>query len=133
MWYWDSRSRTNQRNEKTACGEKGNVVLSDTRAVRRTGGNEKRKGNSASLFGLRRRCEYFYYIKKDIATMKSTLQNLSEQETKYAAELMDVWFAVCEKKERSAGDRVKATYGEKYDPMMHDGKGDVANLLREEA
>ena len=36
--------------------------------------------------------------------------------------------------ERSAVDRVKAAYGEKYDPiMMHDSKRDVANLLHEDA
>lgn len=39
---------------------------------------------------------------------------------------------------RSAGictvDRVKAAYGEKYDPMMmHDSKREVANLLHEDA
>lgn len=37
------------------------------------------------------------------------------------------------KKERSAIDKVKAAYGEKYDPMMmHDSKRDVADLLHEE-
>lgn len=51
-----------------------------------------------------------------------------------AAELMDARLAVREEKERSAVDRVKAAYGEKYDPMMmHDSKRDVANLLHEEA
>lgn len=36
-------------------------------------------------------------------------------------------------RERSAADRIKAAYGEKYDPvMMHDSKRDVANLLNEE-
>ena len=48
--------------------------------------------------------------------------------------LMDARLAVREEKERSAADRVKAAYGEKYDPMlMHDSKRDVANLLHEEA
>lgn len=50
------------------------------------------------------------------------------------AELMDARFAVREEKERSAVDRVKAAYGEKYDPiMMHDSRRNVANLLHEEA
>ena len=95
-------------------------------------------------------------VKKEIATMEGVLQKLSEQETKYsaeldealkqyaelkeqaadmdAAELMDARLAVREEKERSVVDRVKSAYGEKYDPMMmHDSKRDVANLLHEEA
>ena len=95
-------------------------------------------------------------VKKEIATLEGALQKLSEQETKYSAELedalkqyaelkeqaagmdavelMDARLAVREEKERSAVDRVKAAYGEKYDPMMmHDSKRDVANLLHEEA
>lgn len=48
--------------------------------------------------------------------------------------LMDARLAVREEKERSAVDRVKAAYGEKYDPMlMHDSKRDAANLLHEES
>ena len=48
--------------------------------------------------------------------------------------LMDARLAVREEKERSAIDKVKAAYGEKYDPMMmHDSKRDVANLLHEES
>ena len=51
-----------------------------------------------------------------------------------AAELMDARLAVREEKERSAIDKVRVAYGEKYDPMMmHDSKRDVANLLHEEA
>ena len=51
-----------------------------------------------------------------------------------AAELLDARLAMREEKERSAVDRVKAAYGEKYDPMMmHDSRRDVANLLHEEA
>ena len=51
-----------------------------------------------------------------------------------AAELMDARLAVREEKERSAIDKAKAAYGEKYDPMMmYDSKRDVANLLHEEA
>lgn len=50
------------------------------------------------------------------------------------AELMDAQHAVRDEKERSAVDRVKSAYGEKYDPMMmRDSKRDVANLLHEEA
>lgn len=94
--------------------------------------------------------------KKEIATLEGALQKISEQEVKYsaelnealkqyaelkeqaggmdAAELMDARLAVREEKERSAVDRVKAAYGEKYDPMlMHDSKRDVANLLHEES
>ena len=95
-------------------------------------------------------------VKKEIATLEGALQKLSEQEEKYsaeldealkqyaelkeqgagmdAAELMDARLAVREENERSAVDRVKAAYGEKYDPMlMHDSKRDVANLLHEES
>ena len=87
--------------------------------------------------------------------MESALQKLSEQEEKYsaeldealkqyaelkeqaagmdAAELMDARLAVREEKEHSAIDKVKAAYGEKYDPMlMHDSRRDVAELLGEE-
>ena len=95
-------------------------------------------------------------VKKEIATLEGALKKLSEQEEKYSAELdealkqyaeqkeqaagmdaadlMDARLAVREEKERSAIDKVKAAYGEKYDPMMmHDSKRDVANLLHEEA
>ena len=95
-------------------------------------------------------------VKKEIATLESALKKLSEQEEKYsaeldealkqyaelkeqaagmdAAELMDTRLAVREEKERSAVDKVKAAYGEKYDLMlMHDSMRDVANLLHEEA
>ena len=94
-------------------------------------------------------------VKKEIAALEGALQKLSEQEVKYSAELdealkqyaelkekatsmdavelMDARLAVREEKERSAVDRAKAAYGEKYDPtMMHDSKRDVANLLHEE-
>ena len=51
-----------------------------------------------------------------------------------AAELMDARLAVRDEKERSAVDRVKSAYGEKYDlMMMYDSKRHVANLLHEEA
>ena len=95
-------------------------------------------------------------VKKEIATLESALQKLSEQEEKYsaeldealkqyaelkeqtagmdAAELMDARLAVREEKEHAAVDKVKAAYGEKYDPtMMHDSRRDVAKLLHEEA
>ena len=95
-------------------------------------------------------------VKKEIATLESALQKLSEQEEKYsaeldealkqyaemkeqaagmdAAELMDARLAVREEKERSAVDNVKSAYGEKYDSMlMYDSKRDVSNLLHEEA
>lgn len=108
---------------------------------------------------LQRLCYHFQVgttIKKEIATLEGALQKLSEQEEKYsaelddalkqyaelkeqaagmdAAELMDARLAVRDEKERSAVDRVKAAYGEKYDPiMMHDSKRDVADLLHEDA
>ena len=95
-------------------------------------------------------------VKKEIATLESALQKLSEQKAKYSAkldqalkqyaelkekaagmdasELMDIQLAVREEKERSTIDKVRVAYGEKYDPMMmHDSKRDVANLLHEEA
>ena len=95
-------------------------------------------------------------VKKEIATLEGALKKLSEQEEKYSAELdealkqyaeqkeqaagmdaadlMDARLVVREEKERSAIYKVKAAYGEKYDPMMmHDSKRDVANLLHEEA
>ena len=94
-------------------------------------------------------------VKKEIAVLENGLKKLAEQEAKYsaelndalkqyaelkeqaagmdAAELMDTRIAVREDKERSAVDRIKAAYGEKYDPMlMYDSKRDVANLLNEE-
>ena len=95
-------------------------------------------------------------VKKEIATLESALQKLSEQEEKYTAELddalkqyadlkkqaagmdavelMDARLAARQEKEHAAVDKVKAAYGEKYDPMlMYDSKRDVANLLHEEA
>ena len=48
--------------------------------------------------------------------------------------LMDARLAVREEKERSAVDRVKAAYGEKYDSlMMFDSKRDVSRHLDEYA
>ena len=51
-----------------------------------------------------------------------------------AVELMDARLNIRPDRERSAADRIKAAYGEKYDPlMMYDSKRDVADLLNEEA
>ena len=95
-------------------------------------------------------------VKKQIATMETALKNLEKQEPKYSAELedalkqyadlkaqaadveavelMDARLYIRPDRERSAADRVKAAYGDKYDPtMMYDSKRDVANLLHEEA
>lgn len=94
-------------------------------------------------------------MQKKVAVMEGTLEKIEVQETKYtteldealkryaelkeqaagldASELMDARLAVREEKERSAMDRVKNAFGEKYDPaIMHDSKRDVANLLYEE-
>ena len=95
-------------------------------------------------------------VKKQIATMETALKNLEKQESKYSAELedalkqyaelkaqaadvdavelMDARLDIRPDRERSAADRVKVAYGDKYDPlMMYDSKRDVANLLMEEA
>lgn len=51
----------------------------------------------------------------------------------YDAELMDTRLAIRGKKERSAIDRIKAAYGEKFDPlMMLDSRLDVSSFLNEE-
>ena len=94
-------------------------------------------------------------VKKEIATLEIALKKLDEQEVKYATELEDAMKQYAElnaqvadmdavelkdarlnirpDRERSAADRIKAAYGEKYDPvMMHDSKRDVANFLNEE-
>ena len=94
-------------------------------------------------------------VKKEIATLDIAFKKLDEQEVKYATELEDAMKQYAElnaqvadmdavelkdarlnirpDRERSAADRIKAAYGEKYDPvMMHDSKRDVANLLNEE-
>lgn len=95
-------------------------------------------------------------VKKEITTLEGALKKLSEQEAKYLAELgealkqyaelkeqvagmddaelMEARLDVREEKERSAVEKVKSAYSEKYDPMlMHDSKRDVSNLLHEEA
>ncbi len=94
-------------------------------------------------------------VKKEIATLESGLKKLEEQETKYSAELdealkqyaelkeqaanvdsvelMDARLDIRKEHERSAIDRVKAAYGEKYDfAMMAGCKQEVASLLHEE-
>ena len=93
-------------------------------------------------------------VKKEIVTLDSSLQKLSEQETKYsaelddalkqyaelqkqatafvAAELMDARLAVRKDREKFAVDRVKAAYGNKYNPqLMIDSNRDIANLTGE--
>ena len=95
-------------------------------------------------------------VKKQIATMETALKNLEEHESKYSAELedalkqyaelkaqaadvdamelMDARLDIRPDRERSAADRIKAAYGDKYDPMiMYDSKQDVFDLLNEEA
>ena len=50
-----------------------------------------------------------------------------------SVELTDARLTARNEQERSAVDRVKATYGEKYDfAMMADSKQDAANLLHKE-
>lgn len=95
-------------------------------------------------------------VKKEITTLEGALKKLSGQEAKYLAELgealkqyaelkeqvagmddaelMEARFDVREERERSAVEKVKSAYSEKYDPMlMHESKRDVSNLLHEEA
>ena len=94
-------------------------------------------------------------FRKDIAIMESGLKRLEAQEQKYAAELDKVLAGYAELKaqavdldpvelhearqaireeiERSAVDRIKSSYGDKYDPvMMLFSKRDAAKLLSEE-
>lgn len=94
-------------------------------------------------------------MQKKVAAMEGTLVKIEVQEARYtaefdetlkryaelkeqaagldASELMDARLAVREEKERSAIDRVKNAYGEKYDPMMmHGSRRDVTKLLGEE-
>ena len=94
-------------------------------------------------------------VQKKVAKMEGTIVKIEVQETRYTAELdealkqyaalkeqaagldapelMDARLAVREGKERSAIDRVRNAFGEKYDPaIMHDSKRDVTKLLGEE-
>lgn len=51
-----------------------------------------------------------------------------------AVELTDARPNIRPDRERSAADRIKAAYDEKYDPLMrYDSKRDVADLLNEKA
>ena len=94
-------------------------------------------------------------FRKDIAIMEAALKKLEAQEQKYSAELdkaLDEYAelkaqaadfdsvelykarqAIREEIERSAVDRIKSAYGDKYDPvMMLFSKRDAAKLLSEE-
>ena len=94
-------------------------------------------------------------FRKDIAIMDAGLKKLEAQEQKYSAELdkaLDEYAelkaqaadfdsvelykarqAIREEIERSAVDRIKSAYGDKYDPvMMLFSKRDAAKLLSEE-
>ena len=94
-------------------------------------------------------------FRKDIAIMEAGLKKLEAQEQKYSAELdkaLDEYAelkaqaadfdsvelykarqAIREEIERSAVDRIKSAYGDKYDPvMMLISKRDAAKLLSEE-
>ena len=95
-------------------------------------------------------------VKKEIATMESSLQKLSEQEAKYSAEIDDALkqYAKLQEQamefdpielyearqeirsdhERDATRRIQDAYGDKYDMLrMYDSKRSVANLLNENA
>ena len=166
MWDWCSRSRTNPRNGKLCLRRKRkrrsirypSCTTSPARITELTEELEELKTEKEMVLRSLDCADDvgISAVKKEIATLESALQKLSEQEEKYsaeldealkqyaelkeqaagmdAAELMDARLAVREEKERSAADRVKSAYGEKYDPMMmHDSRRDVANLLHEEA
>lgn len=91
-------------------------------------------------------------VKKEIATMESSLQKLSEQEKKYSTELDNALKQYAElqeqtaefdpvelyearqeirpEHERNATRRIQNAYGDKYDMLrMYDSKRSVANLL----
>lgn len=95
-------------------------------------------------------------VKKEIATMESSLQKLSEQEKKYSTELDNALKQCAELQEQTAGfdpvelyearqeirpdhernatRRIQNAYGDKYDMLrMYDSKRSVANLLNEVA
>ena len=95
-------------------------------------------------------------VKKSVAAMEENLKRLTKQEEKYVAELEDALKQFSELREQAknvdsaelleqraalqsdkiqaATSKIKAAYGEKFDPlMMHDSKRDIANLLHEEA
>lgn len=95
-------------------------------------------------------------VKKEIATMESSLQKLSEQEKKYSTELDNALKQYAELQEQTAEfdpvelyearqeirpyheqnatRRIQNAYGDKYDMLrMYDSKRSVANLLNEAA
>ena len=95
-------------------------------------------------------------VKKSVAAMEENLKRLTKQEEKYAAELEDALKQFSELREQAknvdsaelleqraalqsdkiqaATFKIKAAYGEKFDPLiLFDSKRDVANLLHEEA
>ena len=82
----------------------------------------------------------FYQIPKlhdltrHIAELTEEIEELKEQAAGMDdTELMKARLAVREEKERSAIERVKAAYGEKFDPlMMFDSRRDVSDLFNEE-
>ena len=94
-------------------------------------------------------------VKKSVAAMEEKLKRLTKQEEKYAAELEDALKQFSELKEQaknvdsaelseqrialqrekiqSATSKIKAAYGEKFDPLiLLDSKRDVSELLGEE-
>ena len=95
-------------------------------------------------------------VKKEISTLDSSLRKLSEQETKYSAELdaalmqyaelqehaadfdatalMEARLAIRADKELDVVNRVKTAYGSNYDPqLMIDSKREVAELMGEKS
>lgn len=82
----------------------------------------------------------FYQIPKlhdltrHITELTEEIEELKEQAAGMDdTELMKARLAVREEKEHSAIERVKAAYGEKFDPlMMFDSRRDVSDLFNEE-
>ena len=93
-------------------------------------------------------------VKKSVAAMEENLKRLTKQEEKYAAELEDALKQFSELREQakdvdsaelseqrialqgekiqSATSKIKAAYGEKFDPLiLLDSKRDVSELLEE--
>lgn len=94
-------------------------------------------------------------VKKSVAAMEENLKRLTKQEEKYAAELEDALKQFSELREQAknvdsaelleqraalqsdkiqaATSKIKAAYGEKFDPLiLFDSKRDVSELLGEE-
>ena len=95
-------------------------------------------------------------VKKSVAAMEENLKWLTKQEEKYAAELEDALKQFSELREQAknvdsaelleqrtalqsdkiqaATSKIKAAYGEKFDPLiLFDSKRDVTDLLHEES